>query len=231
MQIRLYIFILLCLRSADYLAAQAWTKEDSVWLQNILSGKDTLRLNPETMRAIQSGTLINNTHEPASEMQLAPNQTLPILKDFSEYIRSDSTTRRKVALKDLPPGVFWLYGPPPLPKTTVYQNMLDAWKRSPFYRASSGGLVSFDAGELTSRKAWIHKRNAKRDGTWKNYNNLPTPDIIKKKKQYARQYPELAGQDTLLLRKDSVGKQPDSLRLSLTATQDTISGSSFENTR
>lgn len=109
--------------------------------------------------------------------------------------------------------------------------MLDAWKRSPFYRASSGGLVSFDAGELTSRKAWIHKRNAKRDGTWKNYNNLPTPDIIKKKKQYARQYPELAGQDTLLLRKDSVGKQPDSLRLSLPTTQDTISGSSFENTR
>ena len=82
MQIRLYIFILLCLRSADYLAAQAWTKEDSVWLRNILSGKDTLRLNPETMRAIQSGTLINNTHEPVSEMQLAPNQTLPILKDF-----------------------------------------------------------------------------------------------------------------------------------------------------
>lgn len=87
---RLYILILFCLRSADYLAAQAWTKEDSVWLQNILSGKDTLRLNPETIKAIQSGTLINNPHDPASEMQQAPTQILPIPKDFSEYIRTDS---------------------------------------------------------------------------------------------------------------------------------------------
>lgn len=199
---QLLIVMLICLKGADYISAQQWTKKDSVWLQNVLSGKEELKLNPETMKAIQSGSLINSGR-PASEMQLAPSGPLPILKDFTEYIRPDST-RRKIALKDLPPGVFWLYAPPPGKIIPVYQNMLEAWKKDPLNRSHNTGLVSFDAGELTSRKAYIHRHNAKRDGTWKNYNNLPTPDIIKKKKKFATDHPELAGQDTLLLRKDTI---------------------------
>lgn len=195
--------MLICLRGTDYVVAQAWTKQDSIWLQNILSGKEELKLNPETMKAIQSGTLIN-LGGPASKMKMAPTSPLPILKDFSEYIQTDSTYRKK-ALKDLPPGVFWLYAPPPAKVIPVYQNMLEAWKKDPMNRSHNTG-VAFDAGELTSRKAYIHRRNAKRDGTWKNYNNLPTPDIIKKKKKFAADHPELAGQDTLLLRKDTIPK-------------------------
>lgn len=71
-------------------------------------------------------------------------------------------------------------------------------------RSHNTGFVTFDFAEMTSRKSYIHKRNAKRDGTWKNYNNLPTPDIIKKKKKFAKDNPNIAGQDTLLLRKDSL---------------------------
>ena len=52
-------------------------------------------------------------------------------------------------------------------------------------RSHNTGFVTFDFAEMTSRKSYIHKRNAKRDGTWRNYNNLPTPDIIKKKKKLA----------------------------------------------
>ncbi|MCD7848485.1 MAG: DUF4858 domain-containing protein [Parabacteroides sp.] len=96
--------MLICLKGADYISAQQWTKKDSVWLQNVLSGKEKLELNPETMKAIQSGSLIN-LDEPASNMKLSPVSPLPILKDFSEYIKAD-TTRRKIALKDLPPSVF-----------------------------------------------------------------------------------------------------------------------------
>ena len=66
------------------------------------------------------------------------------------------------------------------------------------------GNLKFDVGEMTSKKVRVHKRNAKRDATRRNYNNLPTPDIIKKKKKYAQQNPQAAGKDTLLLRKDSV---------------------------
>lgn len=202
MRKQLFIVMLICLRGADYMSAQQWTKKDSVWLQNVLSGKEKLELNPETMKAIQSGSLIN-LDEPASEMKMAPVTPLPILKDFTEYIQTDSTNRKK-APKDLPPGVFWLYSPPPRKMLPVYKNMLKAWKSDPMNRSHNSGFVTFDFAEMTSRKSYIHKRNAKRDGTWKNYNNLPTPDIIKKKKKFATDHPEIAGQDTLLLRKDSL---------------------------
>ncbi len=202
MRKQLFIVMLICLRGADYMSAQQWTKKDSVWLQNVLSGKEKLELNPETMKAIQSGSLIN-LDEPASEMKMAPVTPLPILKDFTEYIQTDSTNRKK-APKDLPPGVFWLYSPPPGKMLPVYKNMLKAWKSDPMNRSHNSGFVTFDFAEMTSRKSYIHKRNAKRDGTRKNYNNLPTPDIIKKKKKFATDHPEIAGQDTLLLRKDSL---------------------------
>ena len=202
MRKQLFIVMLICLRGADYMSAQQWTKKDSVWLQNVLSGKEKLELNPETMKAIQSGSLIN-LDEPASEMKMAPVTPLPILKDFTEYIQTDSTNRKK-APKDLPPGVFWLYSPPPGKMLPVYKNMLKAWKSDPMNRSHNSGFVTFDFAEMTSRKSYIHKRNAKRDGTGKNYNNLPTPDIIKKKKKFATDHPEIAGQDTLLLRKDSL---------------------------
>ena len=199
---QLLIVMLICLRGIDYVSAQQWTKKDSVWLQNVLSGKEKLELNPETMKAIQSGSFIN-LDEPASDMKMSPVSPLPILKDFTEYIQADSTKRKK-ALKDLPPGVFWLYTPPPGKFLPVYKNMLKAWKSDPMNRSHNTGIVTFDMAEITSRKSYIQKRNAKRDGTWKNYNNLPTPDIIKKKKKLATDHPEFAGQDTLLLRKDSL---------------------------
>ena len=94
MRKQLFIVMLICLRGADYMSAQQWTKKDSVWLQNVLSGKEKLELNPETMKAIQSGSLIN-LDEPASEMKMAPVTPLPILKDFTEYIQTDSTNRKK----------------------------------------------------------------------------------------------------------------------------------------
>ena len=196
---QIFIVMLICLRGVDYISAQQWTKKDSVWLQNVLSGKEKLELNPETMKAIQSGSFIN-LDEPASNMKISPVTPLTILKDFTEYIQTDSAYRKK-ALKDLPPGVFWLYAPPPGKILPVYQYMLDEVKRNPI--TVPGGMF-FDLAEMTSRKSHIHKRNAKRDGTWKNYNNLPTPDIIKKKKKFATDHPKLAGQDTLLLRKDSL---------------------------
>lgn len=96
---QIFIVMLICLRGVDYISAQQWTKKDSVWLQNVLSGKEKLELNPETMKAIQSGSFIN-LDEPASNMKISPVTPLPILKDFTEYIQTDSAYRKK-ALKDL----------------------------------------------------------------------------------------------------------------------------------
>ena len=178
----LLIVIGICLSGKMFVSAQQWTKKDSIWLKKVLSGKEKLELNPEAKKAIESGELIN-LEEPASHMKLAPTEKLPVTQDFSEYIRPD-TIKRKVALKQLPPAVFWLYHPP-----------------------RGVGNIKLDVAEMTSQKARTHKRNQKRNGTRKNYNNLPTPDIIKKKKVYAKQNPQLAGQDTLLLRKDTLSIQ------------------------
>ena len=87
----LLIGMLICLGGRSYVSAQQWTKKDSIWLQNVLSGKEKLELNPETKKAIESGELINL--DDASKMQMAPAEPLPTTKDFSEYIH-----KRKVAL-------------------------------------------------------------------------------------------------------------------------------------
>lgn len=200
----LLIVIGIFLSGKMFVSAQQWTKKDSIWLKKVLSGKEKLELNPEAKKAIESGELIN-LEEPASHMKLAPTEKLPVTQDFSEYIRPD-TIKRKVTLKQLPPAVFWLYHPPRGVEFRIYQHMLEAWKKDPMSQYDNGN-IKLDVAEMTSQKARTHKRNQKRNGTRKNYNNLPTPDIIKKKKVYAKQNPQLAGQDTLLLRKDTLSIQ------------------------
>lgn len=200
MRKHLLIWMLICLYGTEYVHAQ-WTKKDSVWLQDVLSGKEKLQLNTETMKAIESGNLIN-MDKPASEMKMAPPVApLPILKDFSEYVQSDDSTRRKVALRDLPYSVFRLYGPDFKKVLPVYQSIVDELKADPPRR--SGGF--FDIGDLTSRKARAHRRNVKRDGTWKEYNNLPTPDIIKKRKNFVKEHSDVSVQDSIL-KTDSIQK-------------------------
>ncbi len=206
----LLIVMLICFNSSEILWAQ-WTEKDSVWLQNILSGKEKLELNPETKKAIESGSLIN-LGEPASHMKFAPTTKLPVSKDFSEYIQNDSS-QQKIALKDLPTYVFWHYAPKPIKPLKVYESIIDEFKRNPMQK--TGGF--FSIADMTSRKEFIHKRNAKRDGTWREYNNLPTPDIIKKRKTLAKtdsllqqeKDSILALRDSLCLRDSIIYQSPD----------------------
>lgn len=208
MRKHLLIWMLICLYGTEYVHAQ-WTKKDSVWLQDVLSGKEKLQLNTETMKAIESGNLIN-MDKPASEMKMAPPVApLPILKDFSEYVQSDDSTRRKIALKDLPYSVFRLYGPDFKKIPSVYQSVINGIKASPLPRGGSslnvGISLAFDIGDMTSRKTHVHRRNVKRDGTWKEYNNLPTPDIIKKRKNFVKEHSDVSAQDSIL-KTDSIQK-------------------------
>lgn len=180
-----------------------WSKQDSIWLQNVLEGKDTIRLNPEFQKAIKGGTFINSG-QPVGKIQMAPS-SIPITKDFNQYLgHKEDTAHRKVALKDLPPSVFWWYDPPVKPLLPVLGSILDEIKRKPI-QAPAG---QFDLATLTSRKSYIHNRNAKRDATWKEYNDLPTPDIIKKRKDFIKARPEAVAdsirRDTTVIRKDSL---------------------------
>lgn len=88
---------------------QDWSEEDSVWLSGVLSGKDTIRINPEFQKAIRSGTFIHLEDEPGQQMLEAPTE-LPILKDFSEYLHVDAdTVRDNLIYRSMPPSVYRLY--------------------------------------------------------------------------------------------------------------------------
>lgn len=134
-----------------HLGYAQWIEQDSIWLKDVLAGKDSIKLNPEFQKAIQSGSFLNpEPGKPMGKPQLAAPSNIPITKDFSEYIQQDDTTHRKVALKDLPPSVFWRHNPPYKKILPVYQSILDELKRTP----SSGrtSLATFDLGRMTSRK-------------------------------------------------------------------------------
>ena len=184
---RRVVILLFCgLGSITTWAQQSWTAQDSLWLKRVLAGQDTVKLDPEVRRAIERGELINA--EPVGTPQLAPHPDPPITKDFSEYIGTDQNPHRKVPLNKLPPQVFWHHNPRFKGLPPVYESIQEELKRNPPTAPTS--MATFDAAEATSKKARTHKKNAKRSSTWRNYNNLPTPDVISKRKRFERQQAE-----------------------------------------
>lgn len=201
----LWIGFLICLHS-ELLHAQTWSKADSVWLNDALAGKDTIRLNPEFQRAIRSGTFLN-LGEPLGKMQMAPS-SIPITKDFAEYMMpadsldiADSTwlengthAYRKLAWKDLPPGVLMRYG-------------LDGRFASDGRYIVGLGLPSSVGGggatgirtsfnhvlSMAFSPAYRHiAHNRKHATAWKTYNDLPTLDVHRKQREFRSTQPELA---------------------------------------
>ncbi len=80
-----------------------WTERDSLWLKGVLAGSDTIRLNPETMRAIREGSLIR-PDDARPELLQAP-AALPIIKDFTGVGIPDSF-RREVDPATVPAAVY-----------------------------------------------------------------------------------------------------------------------------
>ena len=177
------IGLICCLGGIQAWAQQTWTAKDSLWLKRVLTGQDTVRLDPEVRRAIERGELINA--EPMGTPQMAPHTNPPITKDFSEYIETDQNPHRKVPLNKLPPQVFWHHNPRFKGLPPVYESIQEELKRNP--PSGPAAMATFDAAEAPSKKARTHKKNTKRSSTWRNYNNLPTPDVISKRKMFEKQ--------------------------------------------
>jgi len=87
--------------SCTLILAQEWTKEDSIWLQNVLEGKETLEINEETKKAIEDGRLIAPPWLKDKEWELN--------KEFDNTGTPDSLRIRNVDPYSMPPGVFALY--------------------------------------------------------------------------------------------------------------------------
>lgn len=106
---------------------------------------DSVQINPEFLKAIQEGTLINTG--PAGQPMLHMPSDLPILKDFSEYLKPDRTDR-VLNQEFLPPAVFSLYGPDTVAGVVV-NKLVYTFKRSLIIDdriAIKGTSVSVSAG-------------------------------------------------------------------------------------
>ena len=147
---------------------------------------DTIRIRQEVLDAIQEGRFLQLDLPPEPNSSTLPLRSsasqLPISIDFSEYIFLDDSIHRKVALRDLPPSVFWRHWP------KFKYPLIDLGVSGHGIKPLSTAIVSysFDAAELTSRKSYVHKRNQKRNATLQNYNKLPTPDVAVKQKAFRK---------------------------------------------
>jgi len=105
MKKQLIIWLLFCINGTTQVFAQ-WTEEDSIWLENVLSGNEQIRLNPETLKAIEKGKFLN-TDEPDNQLLAVP-PILPILKEFNGVGIAD-TGLYEIDSGSIPPSLFAKY--------------------------------------------------------------------------------------------------------------------------
>jgi len=196
------LFIIILLLQTNTALAQ-WSKEDSVWLQNILSGKVKLELTPEAQKAIEEGSLII-TDQPTNPSLSAPS-VLPIERSFSN-IKPEGEDA-PINLSKIPPSVFMQLN---IDTTAVWESLVIINYHTPpiemkiiplgngrFYIASSadrpsyhmvrdgmrpdmvsaGVGASFSAEDLLRYFFWpserAKRRNRKHANAWKGYYGIP----------------------------------------------------------
>jgi hypothetical protein len=168
------ILIFCCLQNTALIYAQ-WTKEDSVWLNNVLSGKETIKLNPDVLKAIESGTFLNtDIQSPSKQMKIVPG-SIPINKDFTEYLSpgkmlKDIEDAIDVDPFSIPPAVFMRYGPTIVLPENKFNNAFmipDHIKENaprPSGRSFDDALRSIFSPSFRARE-----RNKKNANAWKTY--------------------------------------------------------------
>lgn len=222
------IFFLLCFTST---ASGQWNDKDSVWLQDILSGKQQIQLNPEALKAIESGNFLNFDPE-ATPMLSAPSQ-LPILKDFSEYLGVDTAIHRQIALKDLPPSVFWHYGKDlKLPKGFLLVSDGLFTVPSDIRQIKTDGMATFSLAEVLAYSFSPLYRQKQRNKVtavaWKEYSSPKPSKISYKDLQFRTTHPELVLPDIPTLKKDTMFVVSPTTNQSFSAP-DSISEESLED--
>ena len=163
------IGMVVCAQYVHTVYAQTWSKEDSIRLANILSGKDTLRLNPEFQRSIQNGTFINLN--PVGKMKSASS------KKSWKYMAPQAAMREPIEVKEpdlkVNPLVYTIPGQ--VKQTAVKPTGHDF-----------NDFLSY----LLSPKYRQFKKNASRN-TYKIYNDIPALQIYQKQKKFREEHPEL----------------------------------------
>lgn len=193
MKLKQYLLVMMLTGSLPvHIYGQNWREKDSVWLSGILSGKDTVRINPEFQKAIREGTFLRLEDEPGQQILDAPAE-LPLLKDFSEYLQADTDSVYKERdYKSISPRVYTVTPPALIDKKEIEVGKLPvtvaAGGRNLYSsdvvkdgqkRGTVGGSIKFyfslnDMLEwVFSKKERNKRRNRKRDNTWRYYNSMP----------------------------------------------------------
>ena len=171
------------------MAHAQWTEQDSLRLQEFLSGKEEIRLNPEFQKAIESGTFLR-PDQPGTHMLSSPSRltnydsitpVLFMLLNFKSPSRSLAIQKQAHTIR-LPKNQDWKefkVGKVPMAAnvklTNIYSDVVKDGQRR-------GGVLAtirvyFDAEDLLETIFWKSardkKRNRKRENTWKYYNDYP----------------------------------------------------------
>ena len=112
------LFCFLTVAAGGWMNAQNWTKDDSIWLRSVLEGREDIKINEETKKAIEEGRLIVPPWMKNSENQV---EKVDVLKDFEDAGKRDSSIIH-VDPYSMPPGVFALY--------VLYMNKVDSINES-----------------------------------------------------------------------------------------------------
>ncbi|MDR1381882.1 MAG: hypothetical protein LBJ47_10465 [Tannerella sp.] len=101
--------------ASGWMNAQEWSREDSLWLRNVIESNEEIQINEETKKAIEEGRLIM-----PSWMRDAENRVnkVDILKDFNDSGKMDSVRFQSIDPYSMPPAVFALY--------VLYMNKIDS---------------------------------------------------------------------------------------------------------
>lgn len=103
MKTNVLISAMLLFLSCTLIRAQEWSKEDSIWLQNVLEGKETLKINENTKKAIEDGRLI----VPPWLKDTISNYKLE--NNFDNAGIPDSVRFHNIDPYSMPPAVYALY--------------------------------------------------------------------------------------------------------------------------
>ena len=169
------IGVVVCIQYMHTVNAQTWSKEDSIRLANILSGKDTLKLNP------------------VGKMKSSPSK-VPFTKDFSEYIKLDKSVlvEEKKNWKDMPPQAAMrepIEVKEPDLKVNPLVYTIPGQVKQTAVKPSGHDFNDF-LSYLLSPKYRQFKKNASRN-TYKIYNDIPALQIYQKQKKFREEHPEL----------------------------------------
>jgi hypothetical protein len=166
--------------------AQEWSKEDSIWLQKVLEGKEELIINEATKKAIEEGRLIAPSRMKETDLDLN--------KDFDNTGVPDDSRIRGIDPYSMPPAVFALYVLYMEKMDSIYQiksliitaderkmleSLLPTGTLQSFYFNTKGYMPGFgrvhDFNHMLSMVFSSHYRqlyrNSKNATAYKNYND------------------------------------------------------------